>query len=441
MVPSTVLQLDASHKGCAVARAFLSCTIDLQGQAGDEWPNCVWKTVDKIHERETFRSLAWLTERIRQVGERFTAWQSVEVNDFNLCTRCAPVSPQLIWLQRNRKPVAFEDPIQAGAYERALKSRPAPFTVQLRKDESGIGQLRIGFNAATLLHRALARLKGSLTGVDLKYSWRLETNYNPAAKIPRAKFILTSNKEDVPHTQPPKFKVDLRLEQLRSLTWMLKQESDESPPFIEQEISEAVLEPLQWRAEGRFQQTLCIRGGVLADAVGYGKTAITLALIDCTSKMTAKEAIKGDDVAGKVKTKATLVVVPAQLMKQWDSEVTKFTGKAYRTLVISNVSALNKITIEDIQSVDIVITPSNLFKSEAYHSNLEAFSAGPGLPTTAGRYFRSRVDEVRKALLNQVDLLRAPDGSAAVKAEIRKARKRSTPFVCLKFPRQLIGHR
>ena len=79
------------------------------------------------------------------------------------------------------------------------------------------------------------------------------------------KFKLLSNKQDKVHAQPPNFKTPLRTEQLRSLEWMLKQEDVNAEPFIEEEISEAVLDPLGWRAEGRAERPVRIRGGVLAD--------------------------------------------------------------------------------------------------------------------------------------------------------------------------------
>jgi hypothetical protein len=94
---------------------------------------------------------------------------------------------------------------------------------------------------------------------------------------------------------------------------MIRQESRDAAPFIEEEISEAVLDHLGWRAEGRVQRPIFIRGGVLADQVGYGKTAITLGLIDCTSKFVKKEFAKRDRMPGKIPVKGTLIVVPPHL--------------------------------------------------------------------------------------------------------------------------------
>ena len=51
---------------------------------------------------------------------------------------------------------------------------------------------------------------------------------------------------------------------------MLAQESKIAPPFTEEEISEAILEPLGWRTERRAQRPVHVRGGVLAEEVGHG---------------------------------------------------------------------------------------------------------------------------------------------------------------------------
>ena len=64
-------------------------------------------------------------------------------------------------------------------------------------------------------------------------------------------FTLSSNKTDAPADQPPHFKrYPLRPEQLRSLGWMLQQER-QPRSFVEEEVIEARLPALRWRAEGR----------------------------------------------------------------------------------------------------------------------------------------------------------------------------------------------
>ena len=67
--------------------------------------------------------------------------------------------------------------------------------------------------------------------------------------------------------QPPHFKKYLlRPEQQRSLGWMLKQEAS-TEKFVEEEVEEAVLPALGWRAEGRAERAVLVRGGIVADQV------------------------------------------------------------------------------------------------------------------------------------------------------------------------------
>ena len=340
------------------------------------------------------------------------------------CERCAPSAPQVRYVNAGKKIAAIEDPVEAGDYERKLKQRPSPFITQLKRLEDDTGVVRVGLNVASLLHRAMSRLPTERGRGELQLSWRINTNFTPAAAIPMKKFVLKSNKTDIEHTQPPHFKTPLRKEQLRSLEWMLKQESSQAEPFIEEEVAEAILAPLGWRAEGRAQRDVHVKGGVLADQVGYGKTAISLGLIDCTHDAVKEEFEKADTIPGKINIHATLVVVPPHLTRQWDSEVTKFTRKnRFKTLVLSSVTNLNSATIEDFQEADIIIVASNIFKSATYLENLTNFAGTAALPNKEGRHFNAHLKTVCASLKAQVDRLR-DEGADVVRSNIAEAQKR-----------------
>jgi hypothetical protein len=377
-----------------------------------------------------------MLERIKVVDGPFTAWQGLELpNDYSNCDHCAPLSPSLRWVKRGKTIVAIEDSAEAGEYERRLKRRPAPFVTQLKLDDNGVGTVRIGVNIASLTHRALARLPTAGRKGKPSLSWRLDTNFKPLVKLVLPKFTLLSNRSDPRHSQPPHFeKFPLRVEQLRSLHWMLEQEKTNAPPFIEEEVSEAMLEPLGWRAEGCAQQPVHIRGGVLADQVGYGKTAITLGLIDCTRQEVARELGNAAEIPGKIRVKASLVVVPPHLTRQWSTEIKRFVSPKAKMQVVTLISAsnLNSLTVQQVIEADIIVVASNLFKSAVYLANLEAIAAGGSLPASDGRYFNARLDTALETLGEQVDRLRN-EGSVSVMDSIHAARKRgsSTPSTFL----------
>ena len=418
-----------SQDACKSASALLVCRVPLGVEAGPEWSQLTYKEVDKVHERVTFRALAWLTERIRNIDGQFSEWQEVEPHEHDgkvaTCHRCAPVSPAILWAKGKKgKIAAVEDTVQAGEFERSLKRRPAPFVTQLKIDGDGVGTVRIGVNIASLMHRAFSRLPTLGRTETPTLGWRLNTDFTPAVKVSLPKFKLASNRPDKEHKQPPSFKLPLRPEQLRSLTWMLEQEKKTAPPFIEEEISEAILEPLGWRAEGRAQRAYHVRGGVLADEVGYGKTAISLGLIDCAADDVEREFKKAKRSAGHIATKATLIIVPPHLTRQWESEVRKFTKSRFEVVTLHTASNLNSLKIQDVVDADIVIVASNLFKSSVYLDNLEAIAGAGELPSQDGRFFDARLDITLKGLQKQVELLRDPDeGAKAVMNQIKEGRK------------------
>lgn len=417
----------------------MTCKVRLPEGADDIlWPKNAWSEVDQIHERRTFQEIAFLTERLREVPNQGDWLETSDDSRELACPTCSPTPPQLHWVLDpkakggrggKRSALALEDPAQAGIFELALKNRPSPFVTQLRRDDEGFGHVRIGINIASLTHRVTARLPSENRHNPIHTSYRITTDYMPPAKLTRPKFVLKSNRPDAAHKGPPGFRIPLRPEQLRSLTWMVAQERVDVAEFEEEEIVEAIIEPLGWRTEAKATRKVRVRGGVLADEVGYGKTAITLGLISCSLDKEWK-APKSSVTRGLIPTQATLIIVPAHLVKQWESEVSKFTKKNRMTVVaVYTAMQLKKRTVEEFLEADIVIVPSNLFSSNTYLPALAAFGAVGALPGSFGRYFRERLQTTIEGVRAQAKRLQ-DDGAEAVWDAIVEGDKIGMSFRC-----------
>jgi len=157
-------------------------------------------------------------------------------------------------------------------------------------------------------------------------------------------------------------------------------------PWIEEEVVDAALPLLGWRAEARVRVPVAARGGVLADAVGYGKTAITLALIDAEWRRKAPKLpirLRG----GAIPCRATLVIVPKHLMHQWPAELEKFLGTRYACLAVMTVGDLARLTVADFLDAEIIIMAVQAFRSKTYFERFAAFASVNALPNRGGRYF------------------------------------------------------
>ncbi|MCJ1268073.1 hypothetical protein MMC22_007959 [Lobaria immixta] len=382
---------------------ILSCKVPLGAFEDLGWERGEWKKVDHIQERQTFALFAWLTERVRTLSGFSARWREVRSPGTSvICQSCAPRSPDIKWrvLPGGReKFIPFEDERQAGAFERSIKARPAPFVTYTRIDEERRGCLMMGLNIGTLVHRALAKFSFVASKEEIKVSWRLDSEYEWPIKTSFPAFELKSNKTDAEREH--KFKaiperLELRREQRRSLAWMLAQESSEAPVFHEQETEEALLATIGWRAEVRATRPSKGRGGVLTDEVGYGKTVTTLALI--AKRM--KSAIDSTQIprANSIPVQATLIIVPKTLIAQWTRQIKRFLGQSCIFVVIKTMTDLNSLSVEKIKRAHIVLLAWTIFGSDKYPPKIASFAAMPEGPNAGGRAFKSWIEEASKRI-------------------------------------------
>lgn len=413
--PGTTLtsNTDGESRVCSADTiTFVSWKVPLMEPDNVCWRLGPWRQVDQESEALSLRNLTWLFQKSKDLHQFPSEWRSLSVPDgLTSCQSCSPETPSVKWRQVGLKKVTvvpYEDERQAGIFERALKARKRPFIMQTRAqaDKSGgfIGYLRVGINITVLAHRVLSKVPSG-AAETMELSWRLNTAYEWPSEVNSYKFTLRNNNHEVEKTfvfldhSGPGEPIELgrlRKEQRRSLRWMKKQESVGAPTFLEQEIEEAYLPTLGWLAETMVKFPSHARGGVLADEVGYGKTATTLALIAATME---KASVLSEDTQTSEKgipTQATLIIVSPILVAQWESQIAKFLGKDYPVVKIVNVADLNQVDVHQIKKTSIVLLSWQMLNNPVYHQRLGAFAAMPECSSWNGRPYRTWLEQAVK---------------------------------------------
>ncbi|KAL1970169.1 hypothetical protein VTN77DRAFT_6574 [Rasamsonia byssochlamydoides] len=411
LLPTTTL--DIASAGCNESNipvlAISAVSAETAGPDDLPWERGPWKALE-MNSDNVLRRFGWLWQKFTNLSI-FEGWRRVMGAEYALCDTCAPAKPKMIWKilgdPGKDRLAPCEDPCDAARYERQFKARPSPFLAFTRIDEKGVGHLCLALNLKTLLHRASAKLAGRpQENSEIEFYWRMKAKEMDIGGPNFATLRLTNNSEDKENDQPPNFRdQQLRPDQLRVLSWIRSCESDDVAPFREEEVEEAVLGLMAWRVEAKVMVGRVVRGGVLADQVGFGKTALVLGTIDAQHEKDLHEAEQ--PCIGAIPIKATLIVVPDILFDQWQAEIKKFLGKTYSVMVISNCKSLFSKTIEAFQTADIIIAAWPVFTGVAYYNRLEQIAGGPSAPVAkTGRIFEDWFHETLNSIASHVDVLR-----------------------------------
>lgn len=135
-------------------------------------------------------------------------------------------------------------------------------------------------------------------------------------------------------------------------------------------LNEEVLvstETLQQFSALALVDTVTYHGGILADRPGAGKTAIVLALIATTT--TTREDARPRSAMERVTSlpiNASLVIVPMNLVAQWQAEVVKFMPASFKCVTIVNKRQYASATVGDVQDADMVLTTIEFLTGRAY---------------------------------------------------------------------------
>ena len=389
-----------------------------------------------------------LNRFVDRVVEELKEWIMMDKFVEDQCNSCAPRRPDVKWrlrLQKRQidKPesilVPQEDATQASEYEIRMKTRPVPFLIQLYPSEhsSGSLELRTAINPQALVHRASARLlsnKMESHQGSIQTAWRLLPDSLSSSNPSIPALTIPSNRNDRRRFfRFPGTERKLRPDQQRSLHWMKTRDCRMPTGFIELAVEETEATHLCWRLEARAQRTCIVRGGIVADDIGYGKTVITLALVVDTLEEARNDLSIPTPL---IPARATLTIVPATLLSQWEDEIGAF-WPLCRLVKIQTLRDLELLSVQNVVEADLVLVSVSILnhtKTPKYTRRLASL-AGLPLPSalSAVQEFRTwsgmsatRISEKTQRLKETRSL---KEHSDILQVSIRKFHEDSELFV------------
>ncbi|ROT41212.1 hypothetical protein SODALDRAFT_349258 [Sodiomyces alkalinus F11] len=408
----------------------------------------MWLRVQEDHHRDALRVVEFAT---RMIGPHFFPREIRQ----GLLVECGQATleqldadfrkPKLFRVWESAKFVeVFEDPAELPRYLEALDKRPLPLELDVQLVEAGgkrlAGQhlysvrpdfespvypellMRFLVNPTALAHEAWQNLSSQHGVAEKVRTFRRDTTQRMGFRV-EVGFVDPSLKNLAPfrhhllaglYNSPPDFadaeqqiippsfaknNMELRPDQRKAVLWMVQQESP-ATCFVERETAECLVSDTM-RMRAHAEATNHARGGVLAHDVGYGKTVVTLGLIDYQKLKNPHGSVEERlnwTQHGHQHLKASLIICPPQIVRQWESEAKKFLGKGWKIVTIQSAT---KILRASLERADIVIVSSSVIEDLKSLRKL-AFLVGEreanvrDLPERVfGEWYRDSLDRLR----------------------------------------------
>lgn len=202
-----------------------------------------------------------------------------------------------------------------------------------------------------------------LASQHFECNWRLCQGL--VRSVPQNMSTAAVNSIDIDSTilapTPPEFLLPLLPHQQKSVAWMAMRERCSDLCMCEHQREVPIdCQGSDLRLELRVDEAFALRGGLLCDPVGSGKTATMFALI-CHERSTCT-AIPGrlQKSAATFVTSATLILCPANVHAQWISEADKFCPNALRIIALRDSSDLCRTSVDKLMGADVVVSTYDL---------------------------------------------------------------------------------
>ncbi|KAM0333196.1 hypothetical protein ACHAQA_001856 [Verticillium albo-atrum] len=414
-------------------------------------PDEKWMRVNEHHHKDTIALVSFALDKLKseylpkelQDGLIRSAGVACQTLDVDFPT------PKIHLLSENgRAKRLFDDPNAAQTLADSYTKRPLPLEMDIQLVKAGSPRLagnhyngpegeneteypelivRILMNPTALAHRAWLHLPrdGLVRGVrrDIEHDGRLGFAVNVEFVDPSLKSMESFEaclSSAIPHVssnhlnvQVPSFESNgtaLRPDQLLSVGWMIQQESDETY-FVEKEVEEFLVPSSSIRLRSHAEVANRANGGVLAHDVGFGKTIVTLALIDHQRNQDEGRSVteRYDWTGGRhCHLKATIIVCPPQIVLQWCDEIEKFLGSENWTVVV--IEAKTQFNQDLLESADIIILSTAFIQSARFTQDLVALtgtSKGHDVNTLSSRefdlWYRGAIDLLEDSLCYHIN--------------------------------------
>ena len=297
------------------------------------------------------------------------------------CEESAPRRPPERWSAEGKRTYETED---SNTYEKAMSERPPAWDVCIGEGagKSGEGASKSGKGSKAggggdqsvvvvrpqvhvAAHQAAEKLLRR-RGLDEATKSKLQVDCAIGARLDATRavpvFPIPSSKADAASEQPPALAWDQKLRlyprQLQVKAWM--QDIEEGNVlFDEYEATDAALPSVGWTLQAKAKISAPLRGGVLADALGAGKTVTVIALIaaDVERARALKLSASGSQ---RHLSRASLIVVTPLIIRQWEAEIERFSAGKLRCVRIESAAQLQALTAKLLREADVVLVVSDL---------------------------------------------------------------------------------